>query len=445
MLATSLTLLLVLLALALPVAGALGTLGVLLDQLYSTMPLTLALGEVAWSSSKDFLLVSIPMFILLGEILLRAGIAEKMYGAMVKWMSWLPGGLMHSNIGACTLFSATSGSSVATAATVGTVALPLVDKFGYNEKLFLGTLAAGGTLGILIPPSILAILFAVVAQQSVGELFVGAVIPGLILSGLYILFIIIYTTFKPEAGPPLPVDERVSFSEKIRLLNKMFAPIVLVMLVLGIIFAGIATPVEAAGVGTFGAIVVAAMHRRLSWENVRSAAITTLKVTGMVLWIIFGATLFVGFYVVNGGQEFVNDSLNGLGLGPYQILIVMMIMLIILGMFLDWVGILLLAVPIFVPIIKGLTFDGLFGLPAVPGEDVALWFGVLYLVNMQMSFLSPPFGYALFYIRGVCPPEISMATIFRSSLVFLALQTVGLALCVLIPGLSLWLPALVYG
>jgi tripartite ATP-independent transporter DctM subunit len=230
-----------------------------------------------------------------------------------------------------------------------------------------------------------------------------------------------------------------------RLLNKMFAPIVLVMLVLGIIFAGIATPVEAAGVGTFGAIVVAAMHRRLSWENVRSAAITTLKVTGMVLWIIFGATLFVGFYVVNGGQEFVNESLNGLGLGPYQILIVMMIILIILGMFLDWVGILLLAVPIFVPLMKTMQFDGVFGLPGVAPEDVALWFGVVYMVNMQMSFLSPPFGYALFYLKSVAPPGITMAQIYKSSLPFLCLQATGLALCIIFPDLVLWLPKQIYG
>jgi tripartite ATP-independent transporter DctM subunit len=257
--------------------------------------------------------------------------------------------------------------------------------------------------------------------------------------------VIVYTTFKPEAGPPLQVEERVSFNEKMRLLNKMFAPIVLVMLVLGIIFAGIATPVEAAGVGTFGAIVVAAMHRRLSWENVRSAAITTLKVTGMVLWIIFGATLFVGFYVVNGGQEFVNESLNGLGLGPYQILIVMMIMLIILGMFLDWVGILLLAVPIFVPLMQTMQFDGVFGLPGVAPEDVALWFGVVYMVNMQMSFLSPPFGYALFYLKSVAPPGITMAQIYKSSLPFLFLQATGLALCIIFPDLVLWLPKQIYG
>nr|MDJ0872556.1 TRAP transporter large permease subunit [Gammaproteobacteria bacterium] len=303
----------------------------------------------------------------------------------------------------------------------------------------------GGTLGILIPPSILAILFAVVAQQSVGELFIGAVIPGLILSGLYILYVSVVTWIKPEAGPALPIDERVSTQEKIRLLGNMFAPIALVALVLGIIFAGIATPVEAAGVGTFGAIVVAAMHRRLSWENIRAAALTTLRVTGMVLWIIFGATLFVGFYVVNGGQQFVNETIIGTGLGPYGILVLMMALLVVLGMFLDWVGILLLAVPIFVPLMKTLSFDGVFGLPGVAPEELALWFGVVYMVNMQMSFLSPPFGYALFYLKSVAPPEITMAQIYRASVPFLFLQAVGLSICVIFPEVVLWLPRQVYG
>ncbi|MES9849026.1 MAG: TRAP transporter large permease subunit, partial [Candidatus Thiodiazotropha sp.] len=265
------------------------------------------------------------------------------------------------------------------------------------------------------------------------------------LSGLFIIYVAAATTIKPTWGPPLPKEERVSTREKIHLLANMFAPLALVALVLGIIFAGIATPVEAAGVGTFGALVVAAMHRRLTINNIRSAAITTLRVTGMVLWIIFGATLFVGFYVVNGGQEFVNESIAGTGLGPYGVLILMMVILVILGMFLDWVGILLLAVPIFIPLMKTMSFDGVFGLPGVSSEDLPLWFGVVYMVNMQMSFISPPFGYALFYLKSVAPPEVTMGQIYRSSLPFLFLQAVGLAICIIFPEVVLWLPRQVYG
>ncbi len=393
----------------------------------------------------DYQLSAIPLFIFMASMLERAGIIEELFDMVYKLLGGLRGGLAISTIIASTVLAAMCGVIGATEVTMGLIALPAMMKRNYHPTIACGSILAGGTLGILIPPSILAILFAVVAQQSVGELFIGAVIPGLILSGLYIAFVSAYTMVKPEAGPALPVEERVSTREKIRLLGNMFAPLALVALVLGIIFAGIATPVEAAGVGTFGAVVVAAMHRRLSWESLRAATMTTLRVTGMVLWIIFGATLFVGFYVVNGGQAFVNETLLGTGLGPYGILIVMMVILVVLGMFLDWVGILLLAVPIFVPIMKSMSFDGVFGLPGVDPSELALWFGVVYMVNMQMSFLSPPFGYALFYLKSVAPPEVTMAQIYRSSLPFLGLQIVGLSICIIFPETVLWLPRLVYG
>ena len=393
----------------------------------------------------DYQLSAIPLFIFMASMLERAGIIEELYDMVYKLLGGLRGGLAVATIIASTLLAAMCGVIGATEVTMGMIALPAMVARNYHPTIACGSILAGGTLGILIPPSILAILFAVVAQQSVGELFIGAVIPGLILSSMYILYVLVVTFFKPEAGPALPEDERVDFAQKLRLLKNMTAPIALVTLVLGIIFAGIATPVEAAGVGTFGAIVVAAMHRRLSWVNVRAAAITTLRVTGMVLWIIFGATLFVGFYVVNGGQEFVNETILGTGLGPYGILTLMMVILVVLGMFLDWVGILLLAVPIFVPLMKTLSFDGLFGLPGVAPDELALWFGVVYMVNMQMSFISPPFGYALFYLKSVAPPEVTMAQIYRSSLPFLFLQATGLAICIIFPDVVLWLPRQVYG
>ncbi len=393
----------------------------------------------------DYQLSAIPLFIFMASMLERAGIIEELFDMVYKLLGGLRGGLAISTIIASTVLAAMCGVIGATEVTMGLIALPAMMKKNYHPTIACGSILAGGTLGILIPPSILAILFAVVAQQSVGELFIGAVIPGLILSSLYILFVIGYTTVKPDAGPALPPEERVSTREKFRLLGNMFAPLALVTLVLGIIFAGIATPVEAAGVGTFGAVVVAAMHRRLSWENLRAATMTTLRVTGMVLWIIFGATLFVGFYVVNGGQAFVNEVLLSTGLGPYGILILMMVILVVLGMFLDWVGILLLAVPIFVPIMKSMSFDGVFGLPGVDPTELALWFGVVYMVNMQMSFLSPPFGYALFYLKSVAPPGVTMAQIYRSSLPFLGLQIVGLSICIIFPETVLWLPRLVYG
>lgn len=390
----------------------------------------------------NYQLSAIPLFIFMAAMLERAGLINEMFDVIYKVLGSLKGGLAAATIIASTILAAMVGVIGAAVVTMGIIALPAMLKRAYDPKIAMGSIMAGGTLGILIPPSILAIIYAVVAEQSVGELFIGAVFPGLLLSGLYIVYVTIRAYINPELGPPIPVEERVSNREKVALVSKMTAPIALIVIVLGVIFTGVATPVEAAGIGTFGAFIVAAIHRRLDWPTIREACITTLKASAMVIWIMFGATIFVGLYVLEGGQQFVQQLLQGMGLGPWGILIVMQIVLIILGMFLDWVGILLLCVPIFVPIIKTLGAAA-FGLDSP--EDLVLWFGVLYLVNMQMSFLSPPFGYALFYLRGVAPDTIPMSDIFRSALPFLAIQTLGLVLCMLFPQIIIYLPRLVYG
>ncbi len=437
--------LLVALMMGLPLAFVTGGLGVTFIYLVGdSVMLNIIPGRIfPMMTNSD--LAAIPLFIFMASMLERAGLIEEMFNVVYKWMGGLNGGLATATILASTILAAMVGVIGAAVVTMGIIALPAMLKRGYDPEIALGSIMAGGTLGILIPPSILAILYAVVAQQSVGELYLGAIVPGLMLSVMYIAYVLIRTKINPSMGPAVPEDERISFKEKLLLLKDLVAPLVLVMLVLGLLFGGIATPVEAAGIGSFGAMVVALMHGKFSLEGLKDASVTTAKASAMVLWIMFGASVFVGFYILQGGQDFITASILSTGLSAYGILFMLMALLVILGMFLDWVGILLLAVPIFIPIIKALTFDGLFGLPGVASEDVVLWFGVLYLVNMQMSFLSPPFGYALFYIRGVCPPEISMATIFRSALVFLLLQTVGLALCILIPGLVTWLPNAVYG
>ena len=390
----------------------------------------------------NYQLSAIPLFIFMAAMLERAGIINDMFDVIYKILGGLKGGLAAATILASTVLAAMVGVIGAAVVTMGIIALPAMLKRGYDPKIAMGSIMAGGTLGILIPPSILAIIYAVVAEQSVGELFIGAVIPGLMLSGLYILYVVIRSYLNPDLGPPIPMEERVSNAEKLRLLGKMSAPIALIIIVLGVIFSGVATPVEAAGIGTFGAFIVAAIHNKLDWPTLREACLTTLKASAMVIWIMFGATIFVGLYVLEGGQQFVQETMQNAGLGPWGILIVMQILLVILGMFLDWVGILLLCVPIFVPIIKALGAAA-FGFD--DPNDLVLWFGVLYLVNMQMSFLSPPFGYALFYLRGVAPESIPMADIFKAALPFLFLQIVGLVICMLFPWVITWLPNLVYG
>lgn len=435
----------VLLMAGLPLAFVAGGLGVVFLYLLGDSAMLNIIPSRIFPMMANPDLAAIPLFIFMATMLERAGLIEEMFDAVYQWMGGLHGGLAVATIVASTILAAMVGVVGAAIVTMGIIALPAMLKRNYDPQIAIGSIMAGGTLGVLIPPSILAILYAVVAQQSVGELYLGSVMPGLLLSGLYIGYVVIRTTLNPKLGPPVPVEERLSMAQKLALLRGLIAPIGLVVIVLGLLFAGIATPVEAAGLGSFGAMGVAALHKRLSLNALFEASTSTVKATAMVLWIIFGASIFVGLYILQGGQAFITETILSTGWHAYGILLLMMVLLVILGMFLDWVGILLLAVPIFVPIIKSLTFDGLLGMPGPSPDSVVLWFGVLYLVNMQMSFLSPPFGYALFYIRGVAPPDISMATIFRSSLVFLAIQVLALTLVVVFPAVATWLPDLMYG
>lgn len=435
----------VLLMAGLPLAFVAGGLGVVFLYLVGDSAMLNMVPSRIFPMMTNPDLAAIPLFIFMATMLERAGLIEEMFDAVYQWMGGLRGGLAVATIVASTILAAMVGVVGAAIVTMGIIALPAMLKRHYDEQIALGSIMAGGALGVLIPPSILAILYAVVAQQSVGELYAGSVMPGLMLSGLYIAYVLLRAYMNPAVGPAVPVAERIDLAAKLKLLRGLIAPIALVVIVLGLLFTGIATPVEAAGLGSFGAMIVAVLHRRLTLEGLFGASLSTVKATAMVLWIIFGASIFVGLYILKGGQTFITDTLLGTGLSPYGILALMMVLLVILGMFLDWVGILLLAVPIFVPIIKQLTFDGLFGLPGPSSDQVLVWFGVLYLVNMQMSFLSPPFGYALFYIRGVAPASISMATIFQSSLVFLAIQVLALVLVVVFPAIATWLPGLMYG
>lgn len=384
-----------------------------------------------WNNMTQYLLAAIPLFIFMASMLEKSGLIEEIFDVAYKWLGRVPGGLAVATVAASTVLAAMVGVIGAAVVTMALVALPAMLRRGYSPVLAAGTVMAGGTLGILIPPSVLAIIYGLVANQSVGELYLGSVLPGLVLSGLYMLFSVVYALLYPQAAPRIPKEEMPTWAERWRALRAIWAPLLLIFLVLGTIFLGLAAPTEAAAVGAFGAMLVAALHRKLTWQNLQLALEQTAKATAMVLWIIFGANAFVAFYVAQGGDRFVSELLLGTGLSPWGILIVMQIILIILGMFLDWVGILLLAIPVFVPIIRSLGFD-------------PLWFGVLYLVNMQMSFLSPPFGYALFYVRGVAP-QISMSTIYRAAIPFLLLQLTGLILVMLFPWLTTWLPSLVYG
>ena len=428
MLGTTLLVLVVLLALAIPVAAALGVLGLILEQLYSTMPLSLAMGEVAWSASRDFLLVSIPMFILLGEILLRSGVAERMYAALSKWLSWLPGGLMHSNIGACAVFAATSGSSVATAATVGTVALPLVRTHGYNERLFLGTLAAGGTLGILIPPSINMIIYAVLTDTSIPKLYLAGIIPGLGLAALFMLIVAIACTLRPEWGGK---RLRASWGERLASLPHLVPPLIIFLVVVGSIYAGLATPTEAASLGVVAALALAAFYRRLSVAMLIEVFENTMRTTAMIMLIIVAA-YFLNFVITGIGlTNLITGAVASLGLSKWGMLVAMVVFYLVLGCFMETLSMMITTIPIIAPVMVALGFD-------------PIWLGIIIVILIEAALITPPVGLNLYVVQSLRAGG-SLNDVIAGSLPFVIAMIVLIGLLAIFPGLALWLPSLVRG
>lgn len=413
----------------LPVVFACGGLAVVFIYFLLGPQFLVLIAVRTYGQMSQYLLFAIPLFIFMGAILERSGIVEEMFDMCQKWAGPLPGGLATATVLTSTLLAACLGIVGAAVVAMGLIALPTMLKKKYNQHIACGSVMAGGTLGILIPPSVLFIVYGLVAGESVGKLFVGGYLTGLVLSGLFVSYITIRCVLKPELGPPLSREERAQITWKMKFIGlwSISFPLALIIGVMGSIFLGVASITEAAGVGAFGACVAAALKRRLTWESVKQSVFVTTKASLMVLWTMFGALSLVTFYIHLGGGAFVTEIIYGLELGRYSTLALMMGILIILGMFVDWVGIIYLCVPIFLPIIKELGFD-------------PLWFGIIYNVNMQMSFLSPPFGYALFYLRGVAPPEVSMAEIIKSAFPFLGLQALGLIICIAFPQIALVVP-----
>ncbi len=427
MLGTTLGVLLALIVLSVPIAAVLGVLALTLDEIYSPMPLFLALGDVAWENSIEFLLIAIPLFVLMGEILLRSGIAERMYAAMVQWLSWLPGGLMHSNIGSCALFAATSGSSVATAATIGTVALPEVEKHRYNERLFVGTLAAGGTLGILIPPSINLIIYGLLTDTSVPQLYLAGFLPGLLLALLFMATVIVACLFRRSWGGT-PVD--TSWRKRIDSLPHLLPPLGIFLVVVGSIYAGLATPTEAASLGVVASLILAAANRSLNLQMLRLAIEGTMRTTAMVMLIILAA-IFLNFTLAAVGlTQALSDFITSLGLTPFQTLLAVIAFYLILGCFMETLSMLLTTTPLIVPIIVGLGYD-------------PVWFGILMMVMLETALITPPIGVNLYVVQGV-RGRGSMNDVIVGALPFVATMFVMIVLLVAFPDIALWLPNLFY-
>ncbi|MEO0791564.1 MAG: TRAP transporter large permease, partial [Pseudomonadota bacterium] len=393
--------LLFLIGLSIPVAAALGWLALLVQYFGSAMPLHRALGDMLWQTGTDFLLVAIPMFVLLGEILLRAGITERMYNGIVKWLAWLPGGLMHSNIGSSALFAATSGSSVATAATIGTVALPQIEKRGYNEPLFLGTIAAGGTLGILIPPSINLILFGLLTDTSVSELYLAGFLPGLVLSLIFMITVIIACVLRPSWG-----GERVTatWRERVAVLPDLLPPIGIFLVVVGSIYAGLATPTEAASLGVVAAMVLAAANGTLTLSMLRAAVEGTMRTTAMIMLIILAA-VFLNFVLSTLGiTQALTKGIVDLGLTPFQTLLMIILFYLILGCFMETLSMLLTTATLVTPIVVALGYD-------------PVWFGILLMVLLELALITPPVGMNLFIINSMAD-DTPIAQTYKGALPF---------------------------
>ena len=423
MIATTLILLLVLIGISIPVGAALGVLGLLLDPLFSMLPLSRALGELSWSTSTEFLLVAIPLFIMLGEILLRAGFAERMYAAMSQWLSWLPGGLMHANIGASTLFAATSGSSVATAATVGTVAIPQIKRYGYNEPLFLGSIAAGGTLGILIPPSINLVIYGVLTNSSVPQLYLAGFIPGFALALLFMGIVIIACLVKPEWGGQ---RIRATWGERFGCLKHLLPPLGIFLMVVGSIYAGLATPTEAAALGVFGALILAAVFKRLNLTMLREVMEGTMRSTAMIMLIVVAAGFLNFVMAATGVTTALTESISGLGLSPGWMLLVVVIFYVVLGCFMETLSMMIVTIPIVAPIMVGLGYD-------------PIWLGIVIVVLVETALITPPVGMNLFVVQSLRKSG-SMNAVILGSLPFVFALFAMVALLAFFPDLAMWLP-----
>ena len=413
-----------LLALSIPVGIVLFMLGFGISHFYSFFPLIRALGQVVWSSSDSSTLIAIPFFVLLGEILVRGGIATRTYAALDKWFSWLPGGLIHANIGTATMFSATSGSSVATAATVATVALPQADKLGYDPKLFSGAIAAGGTLGIMIPPSINLIVYGFLTQTSIPRLFLAGLLPGLLMAAAFIAVTVVLCKIKPSLGGS---SRTFTWPERFASLVHLAPIIFLFVVVIGSIYAGWATPTESAAIGVVIALLIAWANGGVSLDMINQSLTGTVRITAMIMLVIMGA-YFLNFTLTSAGLgEELTHILTSLHLGKMGTLLVVILLYILLGFFIETLSLMVATIPIIVPIITGLGFD-------------KVWFGILLITMIEMALITPPVGLNLYVVQGARKSG-SMTDVMLGTIPFVLVMLAMVALLVAAPSIALYLPA----
>jgi len=417
--------------------AAVATVFGLIDNGFDVSALLGLFANNAWGIFLNYTLVAIPLFIFMAQILDRSKVSEGLFDALYQVLGGLRGGLGMAVIVVSTVFAATTGIIGASVVAMGLMAGPALLRRGYNRGLGAGIICASGTLGILIPPSIMLVVYGGLTGQketSVGNLFAAAIMPGLLLSALYLLYVGVRCYINPEMGPPIPKEDRTAtVREKISMTMKNFVPpFGLILTVMGTILAGIATPTEAAALGCIGALILAMATRKLNWDVITQSCISTARTTAMIMALFVGGKFFSVVFLSMGGGDVVADVLLGMDVSPYVVFIIMMAVVFVMGMFIDWAAILLVVVPIFTPIALDLDFN-------------PLWFAMMVCINLQTSFLTPPFGYALFYFKGVAPPEYTMGDVYRGIIPFVAIQIIGLATLIFFPEIITWLPGVFFG
>lgn len=381
-----------------------------------------------YSLLNEFILVSVPLFVLMASILERSGVARDLFRAMHLLAGGLRGGLGLQTLAVSVVLAVMTGIIGGEIVLLGLIALPQMLRLNYDRKLAIGIICAGGSLGSMIPPSLVLIVYGLTANAPIGDLFIAAILPGMMLAGLYVLYVLVRCQLNPAMGPPAPAEERqMPLAEKLQMLRGLVLPIFVILAVLGTIYLGIASVSEAAGMGVAGAVLSALVRREFGWTMLRHALRQTMTTCGMLVWLTFGANALIGVYNLMGGTRYIQGLLTGLPFDPIVIVLIMMGVLVILGLFMDWIGICLLTMPIFVPTVTALGFD-------------PVWFGILFCMNMQVSYLTPPFGPACFYLKGVAPKDMTLNEIFAAQWPFIGLQLLGLALLVAFPEIALWLP-----
>lgn len=384
--------------------------------------------------ASNFVLAAVPLFVFMGAMLERSGIAEQLFSAVHLWTKRLPGGLAVGTVVMCIIFAASTGVIGATETVVGLLAIPAMMKHRYSHQLISGTICAGGSLGTIIPPSVVVVVLGPIANVSIGDLMVGMIFPGLILSGLYIVYIIGLCIISPSAGPrTAPDPDEPGLAEKVLITAKaLIPPLLMIFAVLGSIMLGWAAPTEAAALGALGAFLLAIFYGRFTFAAFWDALIRTLVITAMIMFILMAGSLFTGVFVGNGGMRIMRGMIQALEVGPWGLLLIFLAIVFVAGFFLEWISILLIFVPIFMPFVLGAGME-------------PVWFCMLILMMIQTSYLTPPMAPAIFYLRGVAPPEITLRQMYAGVVPFIIIQLIALGIVAAFPETALWLPQQVLG